>query len=43
VALVVPAALAYFAVRGQTEGAVATAVDNARRVVDLEETLGKSR
>lgn len=38
--LVVGAALSYFAVRGLTEGAAATAVANGYRVLDFENTLG---
>ena len=39
IALVAGAAVAYFAVRGLTQGALATARDNAGALVDLEQTL----
>src|SRR5689334_18307678 len=38
--LVVAAFLAYFAVRGITQGSHVTAIDHARAVVDLEKRLG---
>src|SRR4051812_41180 len=38
--LVVAAFLAYFAVRGITQGSHVTAVDHARAIVDLEKRLG---
>ncbi|WP_395156015.1 phosphatase PAP2 family protein [Ilumatobacter sp.] len=40
VVLVVAAAIAYFGVRGLTEGSQTTAVGNGNRVLDLERSLG---